>query len=260
MVIVEVSYLKLVSILIGFMPIIYFLKKFKIYLIKDLIVSIIRMFIQLIAVGIYLKYIFNYNNIVINILYLIFMISITAITCGKNINLKKRGSIYIFLSMAFIISIVLTIFIKEILNENLRNARYFVPISGMLLGNMLKTSIISLNNFFNYFKENESEYEYLISLGANKYEALLGNVRQSILLSIKPIISSVATMGLVSLPGMMTGQILGGASPTTAIKYQIGVMLLILMSEFYNVIILLFLSIKLYFDGYDMLKEEYFKE
>lgn len=257
--IVEITYLKLMLILIGFIPIVIILKKLQIPLIKDLIVSIMRMFIQLVAVGVYLKYIFAFSNVYINIFYLLIMIGITALTCGKSINLRAKGMVYIFFSMTIVVITVLTIFMKEVLNENLSNARYFVPISGMLLGNMLKTSIVSMNKFFDYFKENQSEYEYIISLGANRYEALSENIKGSILISIKPIISSVATMGLISLPGMMTGQILGGAMPITAIKYQIAIMLLILISEFYNVIILLFLSVRLYFNDYDMLKEEYFK-
>lgn len=257
--IAEISYFKLIMLLLGLIPIVLVMKKLEIKLINELFIGVGRMFIQLVAVGIYLKYIFNYNNIYINIGYLILMVIVTALTCGKSVGLKAKGMKYIFLSMGIVVFTVLSIFMEFILKENLNEARYVVPISGMLLGNMLKTSVVSLNRFFSYFKENQSEYEYLISLGANKYEALIPNIKNSLILSLKPTISSIATMGLVSLPGMMTGQILGGAMPTTAIRYQIAIMLLIIISEFYNIIILLAISIKRYFNEYDMLKDEYFK-
>jgi putative ABC transport system permease protein len=129
-----------------------------------------------------------------------------------------------------------------------------ITIGGMLLGNCLSGNIICINNFYKTLKQNQNEYLYSLSVSGNKIEALTPYFRNAILASVNPTIASIETIGLVALPGMMTGQILGGAIPFTAIKYQIAIMIAILITRYFcSILSILFTSIRA-FDEFDILK------
>jgi putative ABC transport system permease protein len=93
-------------------------------------------------------------------------------------------------------------------------------------------------------------------MGGSRLQALKPFFRESFVASVNPILASMATIGIVSLPGMMTGQILGGSIPMVAIKYQIIIMLAIFYTQFFSVFLSLFFSIKLGFDDFDVLRKE----
>jgi putative ABC transport system permease protein len=140
------------------------------------------------------------------------------------------------------------------------DAKYFIPITGMILGNSLKSTIMSLNNFFNIFERSENEYIYSIGLGASRIEALKNYIKSSVSAVLKPAVADMATLGIVALPGMMTGQILGGSSPMKAVKYQIAIMILIFAAKIYNSVLLMYLSSYFFFDDYDMPITSIFKK
>jgi len=217
--------------------------------------SIGRMVVQLSLVGIFLQYIFNINNSFINFSYLVLMIIVASFSTIKSCNLKMKKYI-VPLFLAFIIPdvIVLIFFNAFVIRlDNLFHSQFIIPIGGMLLGNSLSGNIICLNNFYNAIKENKNKYCYSLSLSGNKIESLTPYFRNAILASINPTIASIETIGLVSLPGMMTGQILGGSIPLTAIKYQIAIMIAILIARYFSSILsILFTGFKA-FDEYDIL-------
>ena len=107
----------------------------------------------------------------------------------------------------------------------------------MLLGNSLTGIIISINAFYRGIQDDESAYFQRLSLSASRKEALLPYYKNAIAASLNPTIASLETMGLVALPGMMTGQILGGSSPIVAIKYQIAIILAILIARYFSVLV-----------------------
>jgi len=109
-------------------------------------------------------------------------------------------------------------------------ARYFIPITGMLIGNTLADMVISLNNFYKGISKQQTTYRFALANGA--------------------------VMGLVSLPGMMTGQILGGSSPSVAIKYQILIMLTIFVSSLVTNVLTLLFSCRNAFDSMGNLRKE----
>jgi putative ABC transport system permease protein len=111
------------------------------------------------------------------------------------------------------------------------SARYLIPIGGMVMGNMLRGNIVSLDRFYNSLTRREEEYIYYISMGASRREALLPFISEALKPALSPYLATIATVGLVSLPGMMTGQILGGASPAVAIQYQIMIMIAIFVAS-----------------------------
>ena len=133
-------------------------------------------------------------------------------------------------------------------------AQYFIPISGMILGNMLSANVIALNSFYGSLNRERQLYLYLLGNGASPSEALTPFMREALIKSFNPTIASMAVMGLIALPGTMTGQILGGSSPSVAIKYQIMLMITIFASSLISVLLTLWISRKKTFDKYGMTK------
>ena len=97
-----------------------------------------------------------------------------------------------------------------------------------------------------------------LSLGASHHEAFLPYLRDSLQIALRPTLAAMATMGIVALPGMMTGVILGGASPEVAIKYQIMIMIAIVVSTMASVVLTILLTRRICFTRYGTLREEVF--
>lgn len=252
----SISYLSMISLIFLIIPVIIINRKLNISINKKIFYAVGRMVIQLSLIGIFLQYIFDINNAFINFFYLIFMIIIASISTAKSCGLSIK-KFNILLLLAFLIpnvSILLffNFFVTRL--DNLFHAQYLIPIGGMLLGNTLSGSIICLNNFYKAIKENKEEYFYSLSLGGSKVEALTPYFKNALLASINPTIASIETVGLVSLPGMMTGQILGGAIPLTAIKYQIAIMIAILIARYFSAILSILFTAFRAFDEYDVLR------
>jgi putative ABC transport system permease protein len=136
------------------------------------------------------------------------------------------------------------------------DAHYVVPLAGMILGNCLQGNVIALERFYSSLRKNENEYTTFLMLGATRWEAVRPYFREAIKAAINPTIAGMSTMGLVSLPGMMTGQILGGSEPWLAVKYQIAIMICIFASTTLASIINLKLSLNIAFNTFDVLKDE----
>ncbi len=229
-------------------------------LIKSLLYSVTRMAIQLVLIGIFLKYLFLWNNALLNTAWLIMMITVAVFSAIKHSSIKISKvlipSLIAFSTATFIVLLYLNSVVLPL--DNIFDARYLIVLGGMLLGNSLRGNIIGISTFYKNIKNDTKKYHYTLSLGASKYEALLPYFRESVQLAIKPSIASMATMGIVSLPGMMTGVILGGADPETAIKYQIMIMLAIITSTITSVVLTIILTMRVCFNKYGVLQQDIF--
>jgi len=104
---------------------------------------------------------------------------------------------------------------------------YAIPLVGMILGNTLNGIALGLDRLGSELNARRAEVESLLALGATRWEAAREPVRQAIRTGMIPIINAMMVVGIVSLPGMMTGQLLAGVDPIQAVKYQIVIMFLI---------------------------------
>lgn len=225
---------------------------------KDTIISFLRMALQLFAVGFILKYVFDVNSLLINFVWIILMLIAASMTIVKRTNLSQKAMfkpILISLLINFIFNGGIFAFVL-IGYKDFVTARYLIPISGMIIGNSINTTVIGVRSFFKDFQANEDNYKYMLLSGATKKEALKIFVSDSLKDAFTPQIASTAVMGLIWLPGMMTGQILGGSSPVIAIKYQIMIMVSIFVGGVLNVVLAIRLSLKSSFDEFDMLKKD----
>ncbi|MDK2892339.1 ABC transporter permease [Methanohalophilus sp.] len=233
----------------------------KLGMIHDTVVSASRMIVQLAFVGVFLTLLFDLNSSIVNLLWLLVMILAATHSSINDVGLDLKKLLLpimvSFIAGNFLVILYFNTFVVEL--ENLFDARYLIPIFGMFLGNSLRGNIVSINNFYDTIRRNENRYLYSLSLCAKKHEAILPYARKSLKLALKPSIANMSTIGLVSLPGMMTGQIIAGSSPILAIKYQMAIMIGIYVSTVMTVTIGIFMTIRSSFDDYGILKEDVFK-
>lgn len=125
--------------------------------------------------------------------------------------------------------------------------RYFIPLAGMLTGNSMTGVGLGVKTLVTSVQDNREEIEGSLMLGASAKQATNKHLNKAFDAAILPTINSMVGIGIVSLPGMMTGQILAGSSPLVAIAYQIAIMLAILGATALVLIIFVNLAYKAFF-------------
>jgi putative ABC transport system permease protein len=256
----DLGILSLLSLGLFLIPVILINSRLDLKINRPLIKSIFRMCLQLGFVGLYLEVLFRVNSPALNLVYLLLMLCIACQSILKSSRLRFRMFfIPVFFSLLIPFSIILFFFNTVVVQiDNLFEAKYLIPIGGMLLGNCLRSIIIGLNDFYSGIRHDEKIYLYSLSLTGTKLAALKPFFKESFTAAVTPTIASMATIGLVSLPGMMTGQILGGSIPIVAIKYQIAIMLSIFYTEYFSTILSIFFSLKVGFNDLDVLNPKIF--
>ncbi|NLK49373.1 MAG: ABC transporter permease [Candidatus Cloacimonetes bacterium] len=230
----------------------------KLKLTKQLLISFGRMIAQLALIGIWLQILLDKNNIWLTLGWLLIMITNAVIILRNRMKSHKRILAPIFfIALAAASLIVMPWVLFVVIRPNpLFSADVVIPIYGMVLGNTMNSCALAMERFEGKLSDNWKAYYTLISLGASDWEAALPAFRQAMHISLLPRLLSIAAMGIVSLPGMMSGQILGGASALVAIKYQV----MIMAAIFSSVTIADYLAIRLYlkwrFDQFYLPKEE----
>lgn len=232
---------------------IYISYKEKLYLGKDICISIIRAIIQLLIVGGLLEFIFGLKSpIYIFAIVFIMIINAAINTKGKSGQINNSLNIsLISISMGSFITIGILIMTKAIKFE----ATEIIPIAGMIVSNTMVAISLGYRSLNNEFKNKRYEIETKLSLGSDIKEASKEILRESIKIAVMPTIESAKTLGIISLPGMMTGLILGGVSPILAVKYQIMVTFMILSSSFIGILIAIYLGYRSFFTNRMQLKE-----
>ena len=252
---IDISYLHLVIGLLLLIIPVYFLWKYKTGLVNATLIGTARMIVQLFPIGMYLKYLFLWDKPWINFLWVIIMVFVAGQTAIARTGLK-RSILLIPFSVGFLFSAIVVglYFIGIVLQlDNIFSAQYFIPIFGILMGNMLSSNVIALNTYYSGLKREEQMYRYLLGNGATPQEAQAPFIKQAIIKAFSPLIANIAVMGLVALPGTMIGQILGGSSPNVAIKYQMMIMVITFSASMLSLMITIKLASRKSFDAYGKL-------
>lgn len=259
--VIDINYLELfMGYALMLIPV-FILWYYKTGLVKDTLIATARMTVQLLLVGVYLEYIFKIDSTIVNIAWVLIMSVIGTYTIIQRSGVKyKLFIVPIFLSGIISISVTDAYFLGFVIKlDNVFDARYFIPITGMLLGSTIKSVIIALNAYYKRINEEQNLYRWHLANGANKKEALLPFMRDALKIAFNPIIASTAIMGLITLPGMMTGQILGGSNPNIAVKYQIMLVITIFSSAILTVVLTILFSNRIAFDKYSNLRKDIFR-
>ncbi|MDK2842966.1 MAG: UDP-glucose/iron transport system permease protein, partial [Anaerophaga sp.] len=202
---------------------------YRIRLIKDMFVSTARMIIQLALVAVYMEWIFEMNNAWVNSLWVIIMVLVGAGTIVKRLRMNWRTYLFPFILSGLVsMAIIDAFFLGAVIRlDYFFEARYFVPISGMVLGNSLNHNIVGLTTYFGSLSQKKELYYFLLTNSGSRRQTLLPFIQDALVNGLNPLLANMSVIGLISLPGMMTGQILGGASPAAAIRYQVMIMVAI---------------------------------
>jgi putative ABC transport system permease protein len=210
---------------------------------------------------VFLQYIFQLDNHLINVGWFILMVLSATVTIIRKSELNLKLMILpALVSLLISVTGVLLYFNAFVVQvRDLFTAKYFIVLGGMILGNSLRGNIVGLNSFYQNLKRNEERYLYMLAAGASLFEGILPYFKKGLAASLAPTLATMATMGIVSLPGMMTGQILGGSSPIVAVKYQIAIMIAIFVAVIMSTSIAIFMTLKFSFQENGVLKKTIYK-
>jgi len=196
---------------------------------RRLALASLRTVLQLLLVGYLLKFIFGLENPIAVLALLFLMILVAARTALARPSRGFRGGEGLAV-LSLSASALLTTFSATALVIRIDpwyEPRYLIPLMGMVLGNSMNGISLSLDALLESLAERADELELELSLGASAWEASRRPLREAVRRGMIPILNSMMVVGIVSLPGMMTGQILAGADPILAVKYQILIMFMI---------------------------------
>lgn len=252
----DISYTALgIGLLMMLIPFYYFWR-LKTRLLWAALVSTIRMTVQLLLIGMYLRFLFKWDSAWINIVWMMVMAVVASHTAVSRTLLRKRVLfVPVFVGLFVTVSLVACYFLGLVLQvKDVFAARYFIPIVGVLFGNMLTVNIMALNVYYSELQREQQMYYYLLGNGATRFEATMPFLRSAVIKSFSPCIANMAVLGLVSFPGTMIGQILGGAPPEVAIKYQLMISVITIVASMLSLMITIALSVRQTFDDFGCLK------
>lgn len=225
---------------------------------RQLLVAGLRTAIQLTLIGLVLKSLFESANLMWVALLSVLMLAVA----GREVMARQHrrftgiwgygvGVVSMFISS---FSIALFALLIVVGNQPWYQPQYAIPLLGMLLGNTMNGISLALDRLTQSAWEQRDIIEARLILGHSSQEAV-SDIRQQVFRSgLIPIINAMAAAGIVSLPGMMTGQILAGVDPVEAVKYQIMIMFLITGGAGFGTLAAVHLGVKRLFDDRERLR------
>jgi len=202
---------------------------FQLGLERRLFIAAIRTVVQLLLIGAVLKWIFEHAQWYVIVALMTVMTLIAGLAAVERVRRRYHGVwldslISMWASSWLIAAVALFVVVRP---PNWYLPQYAIPLLGMILGNTLNGISLGLDRFGEELAGKRTEVETLLALGATRWEAARRPIQTAVRTGMVPIINSMMIVGLVSLPGMMTGQLLAGADPLQAVMYQIVIMFLI---------------------------------
>ncbi|KAA8518833.1 hypothetical protein F0562_016393 [Nyssa sinensis] len=188
----------------------------------EMVYSILRAFLQLSVIGFVLQFIFTQANIGWIVLAYLFMVSVAGYTAGQRAKHVPRGK---YVAGASILAgTAVTMLLLVVLKVFPFTPRYIIPVAGMMVGNAMTVTGVTMKRLRDDIRMQMNLVETALALGATPRQATVQQVKRALVIALSPVLDNAKTVGLISLPGAMTGLIMGGASPLEAIQLQIVVM------------------------------------
>lgn len=226
--VVEMNIWQFALIYLLLIVVLVIMKKAKIEETRLLLLASFRMTVQLVLAGLVLTYILGNPHPLFTVAYIVAMTSFATIrVLGKNRELNRKFKMAIGLSLAGAGTLIVFFFVEIVVGMDFFNPQYTIPLSGMIFGNAMTGLTLALKTFSENLKSERSRIESLLYVGVTPKKILIPFVNNALETALLPTMNSMLGMGIISLPGMMTGQILSGTLPMTAILYQIAIMIAI---------------------------------
>jgi putative ABC transport system permease protein len=225
---------------------------------RDLTVAAVRTFLQLLAIGYVLGFIFSTDSPALIVAIVLLMLGVGAWTvAGRQRRPTNSLRVLVLMSLSAGCGLTLVLATEVILRvQPWYNPYYIIPLMGMVIGNSLNSATLAVERLDSDLRSGRDQVEALLALGATSRQAAAGAMRGAMKAAMIPITNSMMVVGLVSLPGMMTGQILGGSTPLVAIKYQVLIMYMIAFSSAVTAFMLTALRARSYFTPAHQLRED----
>jgi putative ABC transport system permease protein len=206
--------------------------------------------IQLLLVGLVLEWVFRVNRWSVVLIVTTAMTLVAGVAAIQRTHIRYPGITIrsiasIWTSSWLIASVALIVIVRA---RPWYAPQYAIPLLGMILGNTLNGVSLGLDRLGSELAVRRDQIDSILALGATRWEAARPLVQQSIKTGLIPTINAMMVVGIVSLPGMMTGQILAGASPVEAVKYQIVIMFLIASATALGTVVVVLLSYRRLFN------------
>lgn len=198
-----------------------------------------RSLLQLLVVGSILVTIFELNNPIAVMGILGIMLTIAAIVANNRIKNKKKGLLLmvwgsLLVSTGLTLSYALIVIIQP---DNWYSPQYLIPLAGMVFGNAMNSASLAGERLANDIIHNSLEVETYLCLGATPKQAILTYRKDAIRVGLIPTLNQMMVVGIVSLPGMFTGQVLAGSDPLNAASYQILILFMIVFANLLTAIL-----------------------
>jgi putative ABC transport system permease protein len=229
-------------------------------IIKTLYIAAIRTTVQLLLIGLVLKALFEN----IHLGWMTLMATIMLLVAGREVMARQKrpfagrwgyglGTLSMFVS-----SFVLTLFALTVIigTDPWYQPQYAIPLLGMMLGNTMNGVSLAMDRLTETTYQQRMVIEARLALGQHWREAIGNIARDSTRVGMLPMINAMAAAGIISLPGMMTGQILAGSPPLEAVKYQILIMFMITAGSGFATVLATWLGARRLFDERHRLRLE----
>jgi putative ABC transport system permease protein len=225
---------------------------------RQLLINALRMTAQLALIGLVLKALFEN----VHLLWIVLLATLMLLVAGREVMARQErrfvgwwglglGTLSMFVSSFSVAVLALVVMIG---NQPWYEPQYAIPLLGMLLGNTMSGIALGLDRLTGGAWQARAVLEARLSLGQSATEAIAGCRRESVRVGMIHIVNAMAAAGVVSLPGMMTGQILAGTPPLEAVKYQILIMFLITAGTGFGTALAVWLGSRRLFDERERLR------
>lgn len=238
--------------------------RMKLGLSRQILIAATRTTVQLLLIGLVLKAIFEH----VHLGWIVLIAAVMLLAAGREVMARQKrplkggwgfgvGALSMFVSSFAVTLLALTVIIG---GSPWYAPQYAIPLLGMLLGNTMNGIALGMGRLTESAWQQRAVIEQRLLLGQTRDEAVLELRQDSVRTGMIPIINSMAAAGIVSLPGMMTGQILAGSPPVEAVKYQILIMFLIAGGTGLGVMAALWLTARRLFDDRHRLRLDRLRE
>lgn len=212
---------------------------------RTLLVASVRTVVQLSLIGLVLGWVFRIQQWYVVLAIASVMTLIAGFTAAGRTKrtfpgIRLVATVAVFSSAWLMTAYVLLAVLQDL--ERWYEPQYAIPLLGMVLGNTLNGISVGLTTFTESVVRQRDQVETLLSYGATRREAAAEPMAEAVRTGMIPIVNSMMIVGLVSLPGMMTGQLLSGMDPVQAVRYQIVIMFLIAGTTALGTVIVVYLS------------------
>lgn len=221
---------------------------------KDMALGTVRTFVQLVAVGYALDFIFNLENLWLVALAIGIMITVGAQAGASHVKSYKGAFVLTWLSISIgsIITLATMLIIRIIPLE----ARYIIPLAGMIVSNSMNATALTIDRLASDLKGNRLAVETALALGKNWRQASTIFQRKATATGMMSILNFMKTVGIVALPGAMTGMILAGADPIDAVLLQVIVGYMLLSSVTISSVVATELTVRRFFTAFHQLRQD----